>query len=289
MTLTEAFQLPDTMMRKIRMAQNAKATREIARLALDCLDLTSLTGKEEDEDIFNICDAAKHNRLHSVCVYPSRVETVCRALKHSNIVAATVINFPHGNRRTESADLATPESVKADVEMAIKAGARQIDIVLAHEDFRSGSRNYSRDLLRACRQACPSGITMKVVIETSSFESPYELRESCKMAIKQGANCLKTSTGKYPGGGASLEHAAILFDEANKSLNVVGVKISGGIKTVEQCAQYITLGRSLMGWNSIQPKLFRIGGSTLLQPLLDTLHCPAMNEPEDEVLRPVHS
>lgn len=279
MTLSEIFQLPDPLLRKVKMAQNARATREIARQAMDCLDLTSLTGNEDDEDIFDLCDTAINNRLSSVCVYPPYVERASRSLKYSDIITATVINFPHGNKRTLSDEKATPETVKEDVTAAIKAGARQIDIVLAHEDFRVGNRPYPLSLLKACREECSDGVTMKVILETASFESSSALREACKMAIRQNADCLKTSTGKHAAGGAKLEHAAILFDEAKMSMRSVGVKISGGVKTVEQCAQYITLARAVMGWDCIKPAIFRIGGSTLLEPLLDKLKVKEAPEP----------
>lgn len=286
MELSKIFQIPHILTRKVDMAKNARPSREIARAALNCLDLTSLTGNEDENAIFELCDVAKHNRLYSVCIYPEHVETARRALKNSDIVIATVINFPHGNKRTNAEEKATPESVKADVRKAIDAGARQIDIVLAHDDFRAGDKAYPASLLKACRDACPDDVTMKVILETASFTSSHTLHQACKLAIQHGADCLKTSTGKHPSGGADLIRAAILFDEAKSALRTVGVKISGGVKTVEDCAQYIALARSIMGWNCIQPQLFRIGGSSLMGPLLDTLRYEDGAELRQDILKP---
>lgn len=277
MTLKQTFS--EMAQRKARFAMNAPATREIARKALDCLDFTSLRGNEDDAAIFELCDTAKYNHLFSVCLYPDHVSTAARALKESGVVIATVINYPHGNKRTLSEEDASPESTARDVSRAIAQGAGQIDIVLPHEAYRAGRKNYARSLLAACKTACAGKVKMKVILETASFESLDDLGAACRFAISCGADCLKTSTGKHPNGGADLSRAAVLFDEAHRS-DLTGVKISGGITTVEQCAQYIMLARSIRGWNSINPSLFRIGGSNILKPLLNTLqYQPAEMEP----------
>ncbi len=289
MSLAHIFNLPSELTRKVELARNARPTREAARLALDCLDLTSLSGNETTDEIFDLCDTAKHNRLYSVCLYPAFVATAQKALKSGPVVIATVINFPHGDRRTLCDEKATPQTIKEDVSAAIAAGARQIDIVLAHDLFRDGRAMQAKELLKACRMAIPQGVQMKVIIESAAFQSSLALRGACRLAIECGADCLKTSTGKHEKGGADLERAAILMDEAAKSSRHVGVKISGGVKTTQQAAQYIALARSVMGWNSIQPMAFRIGGSTLLQPLLDTLRytpSPGVPVPANNTQRP---
>lgn len=267
--------------RKVAWAKNAVSDRETARLALDCLDLTSLKGDETKEDIFALCDRAKYNRLASVCLYPPFIEIAKRAIKDEPVTIATVVNFPYGDKRSLKDERATPETTAEDASKAVAAGASQIDIVLAHEDFRSGKSEYAEDLLKACRNACGKDVTMKVILETASFGDSNELRKACKLAIKYGADCLKTSTGQHPNGGATLGAAAILMDEAQQALKQVGVKISGGIQSGDDCAQYMTLARSIFGWNIIKPDTFRIGASGVLKPLLETLemgHSPGSEQ-----------
>lgn len=160
-------------------------------------------------------------------------------------------------------------------------GARQIDIVLSHENFRNGNVLQAGEILEACREACTDGVTMKVILETASFENSKSLISACRLAIKYGADCLKTSTGKHPKGGATLEAAAILMDEAQRSNRPIGCKISGGIN-IENCAQYMALARAMAkNWHVIQPSLFRIGSSSLLNDLLDVMR---QGEPNQEVV-----
>jgi deoxyribose-phosphate aldolase len=206
----------------LRMAQNARGTRETARLALDCLDLTSLKGDETRADILDLCDMAKFNRLASVCIYPDQVGVAKSAFKDSPVVIATVINFPYGNKRTLSEESVTPETVRKDVSQAIKDGARQIDIVLPYQEFLDGNTVPALQFLKACKKAWSPGVTLKVIFETAAFAADAEdrtddLRRACRIAIVEGFNCLKTSTGKHPQGGATPEAAAILMGRSRKS------------------------------------------------------------------------
>lgn len=265
------FTLPATLNKKMAISRCAVMTREVAREAMSCLDLTSLKGNETDNDIFELCDVAKANRVASVCIYPDKVPVAKKSIKDGSVIVATVINFPHGDKRTLSNEIATAETTAEDVSKAVAAGAKQIDIVLSHDDFRQGKIREVTSLLQACRMSCPEGVTMKVIIETASFDDTTSLISACRLSIKQGADCLKTSTGKHKKGGATLEAAAILMNEAYRSNRKVGCKISGGV-SIENCAQYMILARAIMKkWDVIQPALFRIGASSLLNDLLDVM------------------
>ncbi len=263
---------------KIAWARNAIGTPETAREAMDCMDATSLSGAEHKSDIQKLTSNAMCNNLASVCIYPEHVATanaVKTAKKNNSLRVATVIDFPHGNKQTGSENEATTETVAQDVTKAIASGATQIDIVFPYEEFLSQSKGegMAQELLSTCREACGDDATMKVILETAAFNTESKLREACKISIAAGADCLKTSTGKHPNGGATLETAAILMDEAHKSKRDIGVKISGGVQNNNDCAQYIALARSVFGWDSIRPEKFRIGASAnkLLPDLLSSL------------------
>lgn len=262
---------------KIAWARNAPADRKSARLALDCLDLTSLKGDESNQDIWDLCDVAAANRLASICIYPDYVATAAQALKNrpEQVRIATVINFPHGDKRTLSAAAATPETTAEDVSKAIAAGATQIDVVLDYKSFQSGLAYKAEDLLRAAREACGE-TPMKVILETASFKSHEHLERAAHLAVDCGADCLKTSTGKHTDGGATLEAAAILMHVAYNARDPVGCKISGGVKTTKDCAEYITLARSIGGWDAIRPDNFRFGASSILTELINTLRPAAL-------------
>lgn len=280
MTLT----LPNDLDKRVRFARNQPGNRETARRALDCLDLTALSGTETKADILELCDLAKHNYVAAVCVFPEHVATARSAIRKGDVAVATVINFPFGDKRTNADEKATPDTTRRDVLAAIAAGASQIDIVLPYEAFLRGEGNYTRSLLASCATACKSkeDVLMKVILESAVYEDAGTLRFACQTAMRHGAQCIKTSTGKHPAGGASLEAAAIMLDEIRKGHNTVGIKLSGGVKSNAECAQYMTLARAIMGWDVIQPRLFRIGSSSLLPHLLQELAprsgaAPSMN------------
>lgn len=260
--------LPPDIERKIMMAKNQSVvTPEVARLALDCLDLTALSGKETDADIRKLCNKAITYHLMAVCVLPDKVKMAHQWLRGTDVKVATVINFPHGDRRTNSDNFATAETTAEDVARAVAMGANQIDIVQPY-DTRPG---HAQDIIRAARLACPSDVTLKSILETASYKDSRDLTNAVLIAISSGADCIKTSTGRHVNGGASLDAAAVLLHTIKNTGRSIGVKISGGIKSAEDCAQYIALQRSFFGWNSVQPELFRIGGSQVLESLLQNL------------------
>lgn len=256
--------------KRVHFARHAKGDANIARIALDCLDLTTLSGDETTADIHKFCATAKANRVASVCIYPPYIADAKTVIRDADITIATVINFPYGSKRTLSDEISTAETTAEDVAMALASGAKQIDIVLPYEDYKVGNTDYCQGLLESCRNACGEDVTMKVILETAAFDNELQLRRACKFAVKYGADCLKTSTGKHENGGATLEVAAILLQEALHAPRQIGVKISGGIKTVDDCAQYIELATMIMGKDIVKPQTFRIGASSVLNELVET-------------------
>lgn len=249
-------------------ARGANANSETAREALDCMDATSLKGTETEAEIRALCEQAREAGTASVCVYPSCVAQARGFFPDSGSQrVATVISFPAGHFRTLTETRASPDSVREDVREAIESGANQIDIVFAHEDFRAGERAYAQSLLRACREACGDQAKMLVILETASFDREDNLREACNLALGCGADGLKTSTGMHPAGGAQLETAAILLDEAAHAGRSVLVKVSGGVRSPEDCARYLGLARRYKGEARMIPERFRIGASRVV-PLL---------------------
>ena len=272
--------LPPEIERKVKMAKNQSiVTPEIARLALDCLDLTALSGEETNEDIRHLCHRAIAYSLPTICVFPDKVKIASQYLKGTEIKIATVINFPYGDRRTNSDAFMNAETTAEDVARAVAHGAQQIDIVQPY-DARPG---YTQDIIRAARMACPAGVTLKSIIETASYEDTYDLANAVLIAIASGADCIKTSTGRHAHGGASLDAAAVLLQTIKRSGRSIGIKVSGGIKSAEDCAQYIALQRSFLGWNSVHPDLFRIGGSQVLDSLLKNLALGSNRAIEDNL------
>lgn len=274
----------ESLKAKIAWARNAVGTAETAQTAIHCMDATSLSGSETKSDIETLTNNALTHQTASVCVYPQHVATASQIKSAHpqnghNLHIATVINFPYGNKRTNSDEMATTETIAEDVSKAIANGATQIDIVFPYKEFLSEAvgAQKAEEFLNACRDASTGDTIMKVIVESAAYQNEDILRQACKIAVDSGTNSLKTSTGKHELGGATLEAAAILMDEANNAPNPVGVKISGGVKNNQDCAQYIALAKSIFGAESINPNKFRIGASAnkILPDLLSAIQSPA--------------
>jgi deoxyribose-phosphate aldolase len=263
---------PD-LIKRIKFARNAPATRECAQLSLRCMDYTSLTGTETKEQIQDLADTAKNTHTASLCIYPQFVATAARTLRGASTHATTVINFPYGNKRTLSEEGADKFTIKDDITKAVADGAKQVDIVLPYVEFLNGSRHIAEEFLRAARDACPNDVTLMCILESGAFYHEQNLRKAARIAISQGVNFIKSSTGKFESDGkiigATFEAAAIMFAEANAVTgSPVGVKLSGGIRTVEEAAKYMELHRLIRPGLEITPNVFRIGASGLLQDVL---------------------
>jgi deoxyribose-phosphate aldolase len=125
------------------------------------------------------------------------------------------------------------------------------------------------ELVQACRDKAPERI-LKVILETGRLDEPARIAAAARAAIMAGADMLKTSTGKS-GPGASLEAAAVLLAVIEEAEGKVGLKVSGGIRTSQQAAQYLYLVDHFMGRGWTRPETLRFGASALLDDLLRLL------------------
>lgn len=258
--------LPEKLCRLIEEARKAAPSTSAALTGLHSLDLTSLNdtdSKESIEALIAKTDQGKHGKVAATCVYPKFLSQTFNGTAAKNIARATVINFPDGK--------STPEQTIIDTKNAIAAGANEIDIVLDHESFLKGDVKKAEDLLHACRAACGEKARLKVILESALFEDYLDLRNASLLALDCGADFIKTSTGKSPEGGASLEAAATMLEAIIDRGGKAGLKVSGGVKTVTDCAQYIDLTQSMMGKDWISLQTFRIGASSVLTDIMQYL------------------
>lgn len=264
--------------RLIEKALSVSPSIDHVHVAMQALDLTSLTGTETTDDISALCSKAKNGKVAAVCVYPQYVSQVAQELKSTDIQIATVINFPHGDKTNDSdSDTATPQNTKIAIEEAIANGATEIDIVVDRNYFEGSN---TRDLLRACREACGENIQMKVILETAALHFDEDIEMLTSIAIEEGANFIKTSTGKYVdsefpenGGGASMEAVLTMCKTLNKYRreNSCGLKISGGVSHANY-AQFIALVEGQMGVEFTRNSdTFRFGASSIYDDLALTI------------------
>ncbi|MGB4362119.1 MAG: deoxyribose-phosphate aldolase [Rhodoferax sp.] len=232
-----------------------------ARLALACLDLTSLNDADTEADIAALCQRAQSpfGPVAAVCVWP-RLAAFARAHLPATIGVAAVANFPHGHANIDAAVL--------DVEQIVQAGAQEVDVVLPYRSLMAGDERAATDLLVAVRRACP-GLLLKVILETGELKTPALMARACQLSLDAGADFLKTSTGKTPVS-ATLEAARVLLGAIAASPAArtrVGFKASGGIRSVAEAAAYLALAQELLGEPALTPQRFRIGASSLLHDI----------------------
>ncbi|HYD18118.1 MAG TPA: deoxyribose-phosphate aldolase [Patescibacteria group bacterium] len=257
---------PGTLAGLVEKAKAATASESAALTTLHSLDLTSLNDTDTPAVIDTLiakADQGKLGHVAATCVYPQFLTQTFNATAKKGIARATVINFPSGH--------GTPDQTAADTRTAIKSGANEIDIVLDHEAFLSGNSEKAAQLLRSCRDACGPDVKLKVILESSAFTDYKDLYAASVLALDAGADFLKTSTGKHATGGASLDAVATMLQSIRDTGFDAGVKVSGGVKTVTDGAQYIALTESMMGGDWIRPEKFRIGASGVLTDILKTL------------------
>lgn len=229
-----------------------------ARLALRCLDLTSLNDADTEADIARLCQRAlgRWGRPAAVCVWP-RLAASARQQLPAEVAVAAVANFPDG-----SADVA--RAVR-DTQAIMQAGAQEVDVVLPYAALQAGDAAAVMRLLQAVRAACP-GRVLKVILETGVLQTDALIHRAAELALDAGADFLKTSTGKTavsatPAAAAVLLRAIAAHPAAASR---VGFKASGGIRTVSEAITYFSLVDDILGPDALQPARFRLGASSLL-------------------------
>lgn len=235
---------------------------ENARIALACLDLTSLNPGDTEADVQRLCERAltPHGPVAAVCVWP-RFAALARRQLPATVAVAAVANFPDGAMDTARA--------VQDTVTIVQAGAQEVDVVLPWRALAAGDEAGCALLLAAVRAACP-GLVLKVIVEAGELQQPALITRACELALAAGADFLKTSTGTTPVG-ATPEAARLLLAAAAQAPRKVGFKPAGGIRTLADAGQYIGLTRQALGALALTPQRFRIGASSLLAALLAVL------------------
>jgi deoxyribose-phosphate aldolase len=243
------------------------ASERLALRTLGALDLTSLGEDDDAARIEALCAAAltPFGTPAALCVYPEWIAT-CRARLHGSgadaIHVATVVNFPDGG--------ADPQRVQRETRRAIAAGADEVDVVLPWRSLLAGHDGAARDVLGACREACGARARMKVILETGELGASEAIRAAAGLALDEGADFLKTSTGKVAVN-ATPEAALLLLEAIAARGGGCGFKAAGGIRTLDDAARYFALADALLGVDWAGPERFRFGASALLGDVLRVL------------------
>ena len=207
--------------------------RDLARL----IDHTLLAPEATAADVERFSREGVVLGVGAVCVSPTMV-SVAVAVLPSDFVVASVVGFPSG------AHLA---SVKAsEAERACVDGAREIDMVINLAAVGQGRWDEISSEVSAVRRAIDSDVMLKVIIE-SALWGDDQIAKTCVAAVSGGADFVKTSTGYHKSGGAT-EHAVSLMRRTVGS--EIGVKASGGVRTLASTIAMIEAGANRIGTSS---------------------------------------
>ena len=238
---------------------------QLAKKIFSLIDLTSLNDNDTEATITTLCHkaTAKWGHVAAVCLYPQLVRHARKHLQDSHVKIATVANFPSG--------IVPADEILKSIHQSIENGADEIDIVFPLHDFLNGNRESPKKLIQACKKIVGGKILLKVILETGAIKDTRLIAVASQDALQAGADFIKTSTGKIAIG-ATLDAAAAMLQVIRQLTAVLkrplGLKISGGIRTLPQAAEYIALAETIMGKEWITPNTFRIGASQLVDVIL---------------------
>lgn len=236
--------------------------------ALKLMDLTTLNDDDTDQKVIDLCHAAKTavGNTAAICIYPRFIPIAKKTLREQgtpDVKIATVTNFPHGN---DDIDIAV-----AETKAAVAYGADEVDVVFPYRALIAGNAEVGFELVKQCKAAC-GDILLKVIIETGELKEEALIKQASEIAIKAGADFIKTSTGKVPVN-ATPEYARMML-EVIRDMGVakdVGFKPAGGVRSAEDAAAYLGMADEILGDTWVDSRHYRFGASSLLTSLLNTL------------------
>ena len=201
------------------------------------IEYTNLKPTITDKDVDKLVGEAKTYNFYGACVPPFWVKRAKREIDLADIKLVTVIGFPLGYQMTETKI--------EEIKKAIETGADELDVVMNISAFKINMDWFKIDLAKCSKLIHAFEKTLKVIIETS-YLNKIEIERVCKICADIGTDYVKTSTG-FASEGAKVEDIKIM-----KSVlpDTVGIKASGGIKTLAQCMEFIEAGADRIGTSS---------------------------------------
>ena len=241
--------------------------------AISCIDLTTLSGDDTADRVRRLCAKARQPvradildalgmrglTVGAVCVYHDMVATAVAALRGSGIpVAAVSTGFPAG---------LSPFHLRvAEIGESVKAGAREIDIVISRRHVLTGDWRALYDEMRSFRDACGDA-HVKAILATGELGTLRNVARASVVCMMAGADFIKTSTGKESVNATlpvSLVMIRAIREYHQRTGYRVGYKPAGGISKAKDALVYLSLIKEELGDRWLRSDLFRFGASSLL-------------------------
>ena len=200
------------------------------------IDHTLLKPEATAEDIERLCQEASRYGFYSVCVNPTWVAKARSLLRGTPVKVCAVVGFPLG---AQSSEIKTLEARRA-----LREGAQEIDMVINIGALKSkDDRLVARDIRGVVEVCVESHAVSKVILETALLNDEEKVR-GCQLAMKAGANFVKTSTG-FSKSGATVEDVALMARTV--APRKLGVKASGGVRTYADVVKMVEAGATRVG------------------------------------------
>lgn len=257
------------------------ASEEVFKTCFSVMDLTSLSNNDTPAKIAGL--TAKVNTFRetypayplpaSICVFPNLAHVVAENRSADYHVTAVAACFPTAQSFLDVKVL--------ECEKAVADGADEIDIVLALNSFVAGDYESARNEIRAVREAVDRKaseygrtVVLKVILETGLLVTPEKIAEASFLAMEEGADFIKTSTGKVDVNATPM--AAYVMCQCisafcRKTGKKVGFKPAGGISSAMDAVCYYSIVSSILGKEWLDRKYFRLGVSRLANNLMSAI------------------
>jgi len=255
---------------------------EVLKECFSIMDLTTLSPKDTPSSVKKLVEKVNSFAVDypsyplpaSVCVYPNFASVVRKTRKNPALHVTTVAGcFPSSQSFLE---------VKLrEIELAVREGADEIDIVLALNSFLEGDYETAGKEILASREcidqvAAELGrpVVLKVILETGLLVTPERIADASFLAMENGADFIKTSTGKVEVNATPM--AAYVMCQCIKKFyeqtgRKVGFKAAGGISSAMDAVCYYSIVSTILGKEWLDKSLFRFGVSRLANQLVSAV------------------
>ena len=257
-------------------------SNEVLKECFSIMDLTTLSPKDTPTSVRKLvekvnsfaADYPTYPLPASVCVYPNFASVVRKTRKNPKLHVTTVAGcFPSSQSFLE---------VKLrEIELAVRDGADEIDIVLALNSFLEGDYETAGKEILASRECIDKvaaelgrSVVLKVILETGLLVTPERIADASFLAMENGADFIKTSTGKVEVNATPM--AAYVMCQCIKKFyeqtgRKVGFKAAGGISSAMDAVCYYSIVSTILGKDWLDKSLFRFGVSRLANQLVSAV------------------
>ncbi len=255
---------------------------DVLKECFSIMDLTTLSPKDTPSSVRKLVEKVNSFAVDypnyplpaSVCVYPNFASVVRATRKNPQVHVTTVAGcFPSSQSFLD---------VKLrEIEEAVREGADEIDIVLALNSFLEGDYDTAGKEILASREcidkvAAELGrpVVLKVILETGLLVTPERIADASFLAMENGADFIKTSTGKVEVNATPMAAYVMcqciqkFYEQTGRK---VGFKAAGGISSAMDAVCYYSIVSTLLGKEWLNKSLFRFGVSRLANQLLSAV------------------